>query len=84
VLRDDQKKRILKTIEQTPYYDLKGNPHRYYVVDKFEPTDAKKTSPQGIMGMRYLDLSDLISDYDSRRDYSTKELASLLQGATWE
>jgi hypothetical protein len=83
-LTDDHRKRISDTIAHTPYYDLRSSPHRFYVVDKFAPTDARKTTPQGIMGFRYLDLSAMISGYNPRRVYSTEELAKELNGATWQ
>lgn len=83
-LDDDRRKRIINTIEQTPYYDLKANPHRYYLVDSFVPTNARKVSSGGIMGMRYLDLPKLAPAYNPRKNYSSAELAALLRTATWE
>ena len=83
-LTKDHRQRIASAIEQTPYYDLKANPHRFYLVDSFEPTSAKKTSPQGIWGMRYLDFAKLIKSYNYRHEYTTKEMADLLKEATWE
>ena len=82
-LTDDHRTRILNAIEATPYYDLKADPHRFYLVDSFVPTDAKKTSSGGIMGLRYLDLSKMVSAYNPRRNYTTKELAAALKEATW-
>jgi hypothetical protein len=82
-LTDGQRKRISDVIEETPYYDLKANPHRFYLVDEFTPTDCKKVSPGGIMGFRYLDLSKLLPAYDPRKDYTTAELAALLRGTSW-
>lgn len=76
--------RILDTINQTPYYDLKSEPFRFYLVDSFLPTDIRKTSPSGIMGFRYLDLAKLIRTYNPSRHYSTVELAETLKGSTWE
>lgn len=83
-LTDDQSQRIRDAIEQTLYYDLKNEPHRFYVVDRFVATDAKKTSSQGIMALRYLDLSKMIAGFNPRRDYTSEELAGALWGATWE
>jgi hypothetical protein len=65
-LTDAHRTRILGAVEETPYYNLKGNPHRYYLVDSFVPTDARKISAGGIWGMRYLDLTKIISGYNSR------------------
>jgi hypothetical protein len=83
-LTDDHRKRITSAVEATPYYDLRGDPSRFYLVDSFIPTDAKKTSPGGIMGLRYLDLSKTLPDYNPRKDYTSGELAAALREATWE
>jgi len=82
-LTDDHRKRIAGVIAATPYYDLKED-HRFYLVDSFASTDAKKTSPGGIMGLRYLDLSKMVPSYNPRNSYTTDELAAALKGATWE
>jgi hypothetical protein len=82
-LTDDHKKRITGVIEETKYYDLRGNPYRFYLVDSFVPTDARKVSPGGIMGLRYLDLSNMIPAYNPRRSYTSQELAAAPKGATW-
>jgi hypothetical protein len=83
-LTDAHRTRIMSAVEETPYYNLKGNPHRYYLVDSFTPTDARKVSAGGIWGMRYLDLTKIISGYNSRKKYTSAELAKMLQQATWE
>lgn len=83
-LTDNHRERIRSAIEQTAYYDLKAKSHRFYAVDRFVSTDARKRSPYGIWGLRYLDLSKMISAYNPRREYSTEQLAEALKGATWE
>lgn len=83
-LTDDYRERIRSVIEETPYYDLKGDSHRFYLVDSFIPTDARKTSPGGIWGLRYLDLSKILPAYNPRKDYTSEELAVALKEATWE
>jgi hypothetical protein len=83
-LTDDQRDRIRNVVRETPYYDLKDDPTRFYLVDSFVPTEAKKTSPGGIMGLRYLDLSKIVPGYNARKDYTSAELATALKGATWE
>jgi hypothetical protein len=83
-LDENLRKRITSTIEQTPYYDLKSGPTRYYLVDSFVPTSARKVSPGGIMGMRYLDLQKLHPAYNPRKYYTSAELAEMLTTATWE
>jgi len=82
-LTDVHKKRINDAIEQTSYYDLKADT-RFYLVDSFVPTDAQKISAGGIWGMRYLDLTKMIKDYDFRKKYTTAEMAKMLESATWE
>ena len=66
-----------------PYYDIKSGLHRFYLVDSFIPTDAKKTSPGGIWGLRYLDLVKILKEYNPREDYTSEELAAELKEATW-
>jgi len=83
-LTEEQRARITCVIEETRYYDLKTNPVRFYIVDCFMATDCRKTSPGGIMGLRYLDLSKLIADYNPRHEYSTTQLAQALKGTTWQ
>jgi len=83
-LTEAHKQRIASVIDQTAYYDLKSAPHRYYLVDSFIPTGARKTSPGGIMGLRYLDLEKIVPNYNYRKDYTSFELAKALNGVTWE
>jgi hypothetical protein len=83
-LTDSHRQRIARAITETPYFDLKSNAHRFYLVDSFVRTNAKKTSPGGIWGMRYLDLSKIVPAYKPRKDYTSSELAEKLKGATWE
>jgi hypothetical protein len=83
-LTDEHRKRIRAAVEATRYYDLKAEPHRYYLVDHFMETDLKKTSSGGIMGYRYLNLSQILPSFDPRKTYSTDEMAAALKGRTWE
>jgi hypothetical protein len=82
-LTDNHRTRITDAIEATPYYNLKESPTRFYLVDSFIPTDAKKTSPGGIMGLRYLDLSKIFPAYNPRKNYTSEELAAALKEGTW-
>jgi hypothetical protein len=75
----DEHRRRIKAVA-----DLKDDPLRYYLVDHFAGTDLKKTSPGGMMGYRYLDLSKLLPSFNPRRAYSTDEMAAALKGGTWE
>ena len=83
-LTDAHKDRIRETIAATPYDDLTDGDLRYYLVDKFVETNAKKVSSGGIMGLRYLDLSVIIPVYQTRKDYTSDELAEVLKAATWK
>jgi hypothetical protein len=83
-LTDEHRARIRAAVEATRCYDLKAEPNRYYLVDHFAATVLRKTSPGGIMGYRYLDLSHLLPSFDSRKNYSTDEMAAALKGRTWE
>lgn len=83
IVTAEHEARIIQTIEKTTYYDLKAEPHRFYVVDKFSKTDAKKVSANGIMGFRYLDLSKLIKGYTGKEEFSSKSLADAISGSTW-
>jgi hypothetical protein len=83
-LTDADRERIKAVVEATRYYDLKADPHRYYLVDHFMGTDLRKISPGGIMGYRYLDLSKILPSFDPRKAYNTDEMAAALKGRTWE
>jgi hypothetical protein len=83
-LTEAQAQRIRDTIAATSYYDLAADPYRFYLVDGFFATDARKTSAGGIQGFRYLDLTRLIPGHDRRRSLSGAELAALLGSARWE
>ena len=83
-LTDEHKQRIKAVVEATPYYDLRAEPNRYYIVDHFLGTDLKKTSSGGIMSYRYLDLSNILPSFNARKTYSTDEMAAALKGCTWE
>lgn len=53
--------------------------HRFYCVDQFYETNFKKTTPRGIMGGRYFDVTDVSKE--SQDD--TEKLALILRGKTW-
>lgn len=36
------------------------------------------------MGMRYLDISQMVSGYNPRRNYTSAQLAGVLTDTTWE
>lgn len=81
----EYQERVKAVIEETHYYDLAANPTRFYLVSAFAPTDLKKTSPGGLMGLRYLDLAAIAPGrFDPRKAYTAAELADLLRGRTFE
>ncbi len=72
-------------METTLYYDLKSVPQRVYLVDEFVPTTLKKVSPGGIMGLRYLNVSEIAgSEFYPRNDYTTQQFAALLSGRSFQ
>ncbi len=82
-LTHEQRRRVKEVIENTGYYDLKAE-HRFYLVDSFTETNLRKTSPGGLMGLRYLDIGEIIgTDFDAHRNYTTSEIAALLSGKTF-
>lgn len=83
-LTQEHRDRVKAVVEATSYYDLRTSPLRYYVADEFVPTSARKISPYGMLGLRYLPLEVLNASYTSKREYTSAELAELLMGATWE
>lgn len=60
-LDDGQRLGVQKIIEaaQAYYEAFQTEEHRYYIVDKFEPTDFKKVTPGGMIGYRYFDIEDI-------------------------
>lgn len=82
----DQRKRIQKIIQAAESY-FKGfasTSHRYYLVDRFEKTDVRKTSPGGMMGHRYFDIAQLGEVDNLELDLSSSDAASILNGTMYE
>lgn len=48
--------RIKQAFEETPYYDLRPYPLRFYLTEQWAPCRFAKASRGGIMGARYIDL----------------------------
>jgi hypothetical protein len=61
-LTDDERQRIYGIVEHSQYA-LRNEIVRYYLVDRFVPTDFRKISPYGIMGHRRFKLDDEIEEY---------------------
>lgn len=65
------------------YPGLSTSPTRYYVVDAFHETDLRKTTPGGMMGHRYFDLSAYgLSDVTETTP--VERIAEALRGKTFE
>ena len=72
--------RIRAMIEATPYYDLKTNPQRYYVMDELAPTRLLKRDRGPVMGTRYLQLTPLLPKGTVVRGLTSPDLAARLDG----
>lgn len=84
-LTKEHMERIEKIIDAASYYpDFAAESHRYYVVDRFAPTDVRKISSGGMMGHRYLNIAELAKVERFRQDASSDEVASLLSGTVYE
>jgi len=86
VINDDSKldpgeiQRITQIIETTDYYDISEG-SKFYLVDKFFPTDFRKTSPGSMRGKNYFDL-EIFVDLDD--DVTAEMLSHMLAHVTWE
>lgn len=59
---DDRQRRAIREVvaaAQAYYAGFQADKHRYYIVDKFEPTDFQKRTPGGMMGHRYFDVEGI-------------------------
>jgi len=84
-LSADDQNRIKEMIDNTEYYDLaNGEPHRYYVIDRFYETRLQKTSYGGMRGHRYFDLADLIPGFAATPETTAAEVAEQLRGKEFE
>ena len=79
----DEKQRIQNAINKGAQhgYDLKNNSHRYFMVEKFYPTNFLKKSKNPIPKSKYFDLEELLQCKDLP---STKDIANILNGKEWE
>lgn len=83
-LSDIQRDLIRQIIEETDYYDLKAEPGRFYIVDKFVKADFRKVSPSGMLGHRYFEAGAFDPDFSPSKEYTAQEVADLLNGKTFE
>jgi hypothetical protein len=82
-LSNSERSRISSAIEEADEsngWDLSSG-HKFFLCDKLEKTDYRKTSPGGIMGHRYLDIRKYVT---ARRPPSLHDLAAMLNEQTWE
>lgn len=79
----DEEERITKAINKgsSHGYDLKNHSHRYFMVEKFYPTNFVKSSKNPIPKSKYFDLEELLQCKDLP---STEEIAKILDGKEWE
>lgn len=79
-----QRARVQAMMEATTVYDLKRDPLRVYLMGPMAATDLAKSTPGGIMGLRYLDLQALLGVGEDLRALSNAQaLADRLRGKTF-
>lgn len=83
-LTTSHRTRIQQMIEETPYYGLASELHRYYIVDHFLEIDFRKRSPSGMRGHRYFDLSDYFGGQPPGPHTTTQEVADALNHQTFD
>jgi len=82
----EQRNRIKAIIcaAETYFKGFASDSHRYYLVDRFSETDVRKASSGGMMGHRYFDIAKLGGADTLRHDASSEDVATILNGATYE
>lgn len=80
---DDEKERIREAIRRADSYgyDLLSNRHRFFLVDRFYPTDFRKNSKNPIQKSKFFNLAEMLG-YSTMPD--TQKIAADLYGRTWE
>lgn len=79
-VNDNEYNRIKGIIEDTDYYDLK-NGSKFFLVDKFYPTNFIKTSFSSVRAKRYFWLDQIKGFEDGM---TAEQVAQLLNGETFE
>jgi hypothetical protein len=84
-LNDRQRQAVREVVDaaQDYYEGFQTGQHRYYIVDKFEPTNFKKATPGGMMGHRYFDI-EAITGSRLRTNASGQVVAEALNGHTYD
>lgn len=75
--------RIKEAFEKIDYYDLKSATIRFYMADRWSPTALRKSTPGGIMGLRYIDLPKYLPGQDVSR-LPADQVAEALREKTFE
>lgn len=81
---ESQRENLLECVNETDYYNLGQEDLRVYFLDKYIPTNFQKTSPSGMMGHRYFDLSEILDTNLLDANTETAEVAKLLNGKTFQ
>ncbi len=79
-LTEDHKEKILAAIEDGKNYGYVLDDTRYFFVDKFYPTNFKKTSPRAPMGSRIFDLTQVLNIEELPE---VPQVAEMLTSRTW-
>ena len=83
-ISDLEKERICQIIESAPYYpNLGPEPHRYYIIEDLMEVNLIKTSPVGIMAIRYFDLQEDFSD-TLKINMTMEQIADIIKDKTFE
>jgi len=85
----DEKFRIREAYKSALNFNEKwdiSNNHRFYIVDKFEETDFKKTSKYIFQQSKIFELEDYINveKNKSLKNLNSKQIADYLRNKTWE
>jgi hypothetical protein len=83
-LNEEYKNKIIDIIKETYEsigWDLGKIDHKYFIVEKFYPTNYRKMSKGGIQGHRYKNLKEILGVNDLP---SIEEIAEKLESETWE
>jgi len=79
----DEIERIEEAIERGKAYDynLSDVQHKYFIVDKFYPTDFRKATKNPILKSKYFNLAEM---FGYEKMPSTEQIARDVNGRTWE
>lgn len=85
ILSERQRQVVREVVDaaQVYYAAFQTDKHRYYIVDKFDPTDFRKATPGGMMGYRYFDI-EAIAGIRLPPSAQGLEAAKALNGHTYD